>query len=265
MIKDMSMILNPILTGFHPDPSILRVGEDYYIATSTFEWFPGVMIYHSKNLAEWELIACPLNDFRYNMEGIPPSGGVWAPCLSYSDGLFYLVYTIVHSYDGIFKDCRNYLITSNKINGQWSEPVFLHSIGFDPSLYHDIDGRKWLVSMQQDFGYNRGEFGGIVIQEYDVENKIMLGEPELIFKGTKLGNTEGPHIYYRQGYYYLLVAEGGTEYDHAVSVARSKNVNGYYSAYENNPIMTTREVPQFKLQKAGHGSLVETKDGEYSV
>ncbi len=135
-------IQNPILSGFHPDPCILRVGEDYYIATSTFEWFPGVRIFHSKNLRDWELIATPLEEEGdFDLSGIPASGGVWAPDLSWREGSFYLVYTVTRSYDGIFKDCANYLVTARDIQGPWSRPSLLHGIGFDPSLFHDEDGR----------------------------------------------------------------------------------------------------------------------------
>lgn len=132
----MTLIHNPILRGFNPDPSILRVGQDYYIATSTFEWFPGVRLYHSTDLVNWDLIGYPLDSTeKINMLGEDNSCGVWAPCLSYSEGIFYLVYTDVKSYRGSFKDTHNYLITAEDICGPWSEPVYLNSSGFDPSLF----------------------------------------------------------------------------------------------------------------------------------
>ena len=151
-----TQILNPILRGFNPDPSIIRVDEDYYIATSTFEWFPGVQIHHSRDLVNWQLLTRPLRrPGQLNMLGDPDSCGVWAPCLSYDKGLFYLIYTDVKRYGrtstggasggASLRDFHNYLVTSDRIDGDWSDPVYLNSSGFDPSLFHDDDGRKYLV------------------------------------------------------------------------------------------------------------------------
>ena len=142
------MIENPILPGFNPDPSIVRVGEDFHVATSTFEWYPGVQIHHSRDLRNWRLAARPLNRASLlDMRGNPDSGGVWAPCLSWCDGLFYLVYSNVRRLDTDFKDTPNYLTTCERIDGEWSDPVYLNSSGFDASLFHDEDGRKWLLNM----------------------------------------------------------------------------------------------------------------------
>ena len=147
----MASITNPILPGFHPDPSVVRVGKDYYIATSTFEWFPGVEIHHSRDLIHWELAARPLNRVsQLDMRGVRCSCGVWAPCLSYCDGVYYLIYTIMNSTGGAFKDTDNYLVTATEISGEWSDPVYLNSTGFDPSLFHGGNGRKWLVNMGWD-------------------------------------------------------------------------------------------------------------------
>ena len=144
-------IQNPVLPGFNPDPSICRVGDDYYIATSTFEWFPGVQIHHSKDLVNWHLITHPLDKVSFlDMKGNPNSGGIWAPDLSYADGKFWLIYTDVKVVDGMWKDCHNYLITSESIFGPWSDPVELNGSGFDASLFHDADGRKYLVNMYWD-------------------------------------------------------------------------------------------------------------------
>ncbi|RXK17159.1 family 43 glycosylhydrolase, partial [Macrococcus sp. DPC7161] len=131
------MIRNPILPGFNPDPSICRVGADYYIATSTFEWYPGVQIHHSRDLANWTLVRRPLERrSQLDMRGNPDSCGIWAPCLSYADGQFWLVYTDVKRYDGNFKDAPNYIVTAPTIEAEWSEPVYVNSSGFDPSLFH---------------------------------------------------------------------------------------------------------------------------------
>src|SRR5690606_34497577 len=228
---------NPILPGFHPDPSILRVEDDYYIAVSTFEWYPGVQIYHSKDLINWRLIGQPLTrSSQLNLIGNIDSGGVWAPCLSYSDGLFYLVYTDVKTRIGAFKDCHNYLVTSESIEGPWSEPIYLNSSGFDPSFFHDDDGRKWLVNMIWDFRKGHNSFAGIALQEYSPEEKKLVGPIRNIFTGSELGFTEAPHLYKRNGYYYLMTAEGGTWYTHAVTVARAKSLFGPYEIDPTNPI-----------------------------
>ena len=139
-------ITNPILTGFNPDPSLCRQGEDYYIATSTFEWFPGVRIYHSRDLKNWSLVSTPLDRVSMlDMKGNPDSGGIWAPCLSYADGKFWLLYTDVKIVDSPWKNGRNFLVTAPSIEGPWSEPVPMGNGGFDPSLFHDDDGRKYYL------------------------------------------------------------------------------------------------------------------------
>lgn len=256
---------NPILPGFHPDPCICRVGEDYYLATSTFQWFGGVGLYHSRDLVNWEELPSPLNRVsQLDMAGAPNSGGIWAPCLSYCDGVFYLVYTNTRNFHGIFKDTPNYLVTATDIRGEWSEPVYLNSSGFDPSLFHDDDGRKYIVNMRWDHRMEHHDFAGILIQEYSPEQKKLIGEPKTIFKGTSIGAVEGPHLYKKDGYYYLMVAEGGTMYNHGVRLARSKNIYGPYE-YDPMPLLTTRDNPESPLQRTGHASLVDTPDGDYYV
>ena len=259
----MARIRNPVLRGFHPDPSILKVGTDYFIAVSTFEWFPGVLIYRSDDLANWELIAAPLGRrSQLNMAGNQESGGIWAPCLSYCDGLFYLIYTDVKNWkNGPFRDHHNYLATSRDIAGEWSDPVFLNSSGFDPSLFHDDDGRKWLVNMRWNYLPGENSFDGIVLQEYDPGQKKLTGPVENIFKGTDLGLTEAPHLYKRNGYYYLVTAEGGTSYKHSVTMARSKSLRGPYELHPGNPILTSWNNPDLALQKAGHASFADGGDG----
>lgn len=256
-------IENPILKGFNPDPSIIRVGKDYYIATSTFEWFPGVQIHHSTDLKNWKLISRPLNRLsQLDMKGNPDSCGVWAPCLSYDDGVFYLVYSNVRSFDGVWKDTPNYLITTTDIKGDWSEPIYLTSRGFDGSLFHDDDGKKYYLSMLVDHRNNKF-FGGIELQEYDPSLKKLVGEKSYIHSGTALGCTEGPHIIKRNGYYYLLLAEGGTEYGHAETVFRSDTISGPYESHPQDILISTANNPAHPLQKTGHGDFVETNDGRW--
>jgi len=265
-------IRNPILPGFNPDPSIVRVGDDYYIATSTFEWFPGVQIHHSRDLVHWRLLTRPLNRAsQLNMLGDPDSCGVWAPCLSYADGLFWLIYTDVKRFGrasvagasgASMRDFHNYLVTCPTIDGNWSDPVYLNSSGFDPSLFHDEDGRKYLLNMLWDHRPGHNRFAGIVLQEYSVKERKLIGERVNIFKGTALGFTEAPHLYKREGWYYLLTAEGGTNWNHAVTMARSRHLTGPYELHPDIYIMTAKQRPDAELQRAGHASLVETQQGE---
>ena len=266
------MIRNPILRGFNPDPSIVRVGTDYYLATSTFEWFPGVQIHHSRDLAHWRLITRPLNRAsQLDMRGDPDSCGIWAPCLTYADGLFYLVYTDVKRYGrttsagasgASLRDFHNYVVTSPRIDGDWSDPVYLNSSGFDPSLFHDEDGRKYLVNMLWDHRPGQNRFAGIVLQEYSPKERRLLGERRTIFNGTAIGFTEAPHLYKRDDWYYLLTAEGGTGWGHAVTMARSRSLLGPYELHPDVYILTARDRPDAALQRAGHADLVETESGE---
>lgn len=258
-------IRNPVLRGFHPDPSILRVGEDYYIANSTFEWFPGVRIHHSRDLANWRLVPAPLTRrSQLDMLGNPDSGGVWAPCLSHDGERFHLVFTDMKSWKGnAYKVGRNYLVTAESIEGPWSEPVFLNGSGFDPSLFHDDDGRKWLLNMLWDHRRGRNRFAGIVLQEYCAESRRLVGPVQRIFPGTDRALVEGPHLYKRHGWYYLLTAEGGTEYDHACTLARSRRIEGPYVLHPDKHLLSSQGHPELALQKAGHGALVETPEGDW--
>ena len=251
------MIQNPILKGFCPDPSIVRAGDDYYIATSTFEWWPGVRLFHSRDLKNWEQIPSPLQrKSQLDMVGNPPSGGIWAPCLSYDGEKFYLVYTDVKNKSGRFYNTHNYVVTTKDIYGEWSEPVYLNSIGFDPSLFHDVDGRKYLVNMVF-------KFKGIQVQEVDPKTLALMGEPQMVYGGSGLRCTEGPHMYHFGDWYYLIVAEGGTGVEHCVTMARSKSVWGPFETIPDNPILTSDREDPFALQKCGHGDIVETQDGEF--
>jgi len=288
----MPIVKNPVLPGFHPDPSICKVGEDYYIATSTFEWAGGVRIHHSTNLTDWELVGDALTrSSQLNMLGNPSSGGIWAPCLSWADNQFWLIYTDVKEWagraiggQGGFKDTPNYLVTAPSIEGPWSEPIYMNSSGFDPSLFHDDDGKKWFVNMVWDHRYNVNCFGGILLQEYDPVQKKLVGPIKNIFKGTIRALTEAPHLYKRNGWYYLMTAEGGTFYEHAVTICRSRNIDGPYEVHPENPLLTSLEeknVESFRklnmsgdikeasklllpgLQKAGHASMVPWTEDEW--
>jgi len=259
------MIHNPVIKGFNPDPSILRVGDDYYLATSTFQWFPGVQLFHSRDLANWRLIDHGLKDTsRISLVGVPDSGGVWAPSLSWHDGVFHLVYTIVRTAapGRAFKDTLNYLITANSIHGPWSDSVLLNSSGFDPSLFHDDDGRKWVVNMLWDHrrqGPDR--FQGIILQEFDPASRRLCGPVTNILR--KPGFIEGPNLYKRHGWYYLMLAEGGTGYNHSITMARARSITGPYELDPQPQVLTAKDDGSLELQKAGHGELVETPDGDW--
>ncbi|WFE53549.1 glycoside hydrolase family 43 protein [Micromonospora sp. WMMD1155] len=257
-------IRNPVLAGFHPDPSILRVDDDYYLATSTFEWYPGVRVHHSRDLVNWRTLSGVITDRRLlDLRGCGDSNGVWAPDLTYHDGLFYLVYSDVASFASGYWDPQNFLVTAEDIAGPWSDPVKLHGRGFDAALFHDEDGTSWLLSMSADWRPGRDRFGGIEIQQYDRAERRLVGSPRMLFTGTAVGLTEGPHIYRHDGWYWLITAEGGTSWEHQVTVARSRELFGPYEVDPDGPLLTSVGRPDLRLQKAGHGSLVRTQTDEW--
>ncbi len=253
------MVSNPILPGFHPDPSLCKAGDTWYIATSTFEWYPGVEINASTNLTDWELVARPLDRAALlDMRGNPDNCGVWAPALSYADGLFWLIYTDVKRFDGSYKDAHNYLTTAPDITGPWSDPVEMNSSGFDPSLFHDDDGRKWFVNMQWDYRgaegpHPGGHFAGILLQEYDHSKRKLVGPVTRIFDGSERALTEAPHLLKHDGKYVLITAEGGTGYDHAVTHARADAITGPYELHPQTHVLTAAGKPEAGLQRIGHG------------
>lgn len=276
------MIKNPILPGFNPDPCICRKGDDYYLAVSTFEWFPGIPIYHSKDLKNWELYTHVLTDDEtVDLKKLPSAKGIWAPCLTYceEEDLFYVIYGVMNSMNARYFDVNNYLIIAKDIIGPWSEPVYLHSSGFDASILHD-NGKKYIVSLEWETREGYEKPGAICMVEYDPEKKEIIGYPKRIWNGgTDRGCIEAPHLYKRGDYYYIMCAEGGTGYNHCVTMGRSKEIWGPYAADPTNPIVTSvpgesneRHDPDHLkpryynpdsiLQKSGHGSVVDTQNGE---
>lgn len=277
------MIKNPIFKGFNPDPSICRKGDDYYVAVSSFEWFPGIPVYHSRDMKNWELYTHVLTDEKtVDLKRLPSAKGIWAPCLTYceSEDLFYVIYGVMNSMNARYFDVDNYLITAKDIRGPWSEPVYLHSAGFDASILHDDDGRKYIVSLEWETREGYEKPGAICMAEYSPEKKGIIGYPKRIWNGgTDRGCIEAPHLTKRNGYYYIMCAEGGTGYNHCVTMGRSREVWGPYEGDPTNPIITS--VPGYSnerhdpdhlkpkyynpdsvLQKSGHGSYVETSLGE---
>lgn len=274
----MSLIQNPILRGFNPDPCVCRGKDAWYIAVSTFEWYPGVLIYESKDFVNWELRANPLDRLsQLNLIGEQPSGGVWAPALSYHDGLYWLVYTDTKAWKGEQKisplrDMHNYLVTAPDITGPWSEPVHLVSGGYDPSLFHDEStGKKWLGYIRRDFrGIYEDLFAGIILREYSASEQRLVGEEHVIYKGANLRTDyfmkcqiyEAPHLLRKDDWYYLITAEGGTGYTHATCVSRSRDILGPYELHPDTPMLTSRDA-NGRIQRTGHGNLVEGPHGQW--
>ncbi|MCL2035243.1 MAG: glycoside hydrolase family 43 protein [Oscillospiraceae bacterium] len=254
------------MTGFHPDPSMIFVDGVFYIANSTFEYYPAVKISKSVDLANWETVCYPLTS-QIQLRGALSQHGVWAPCLSYSGGAFYLAFTDVKTaVEGPSRDTPNYISRASNPEGPWSEAIYVNSSGFDPSLFHDDDGRKYFVNMEWDYrkdGIRR--FTGILLTELDPVTLHPVSAPLRIFPGTSHGLTEGPHLYKKDGYYYLLTAEGGTSYNHAVTVARSKHITGPYETGPQPFLLTAKDAPEAYLQKCGHGSLCRDDNGRWWV
>ena len=271
------MIKNPILTGFNPDPCICRKGDDFYIAVSSFEWLPGIPIYHSKDLKHWELYTHVLTlNSQVELRKLPSAKGVWAPSLTYceEEDSFYVIYGVMNSMNARYFDVDNYLIKAKDIRGPWTEPVYLHSAGFDASILHDDDGRKYIVSLEWEIRDGYEKPGVICVAEYDTVNKCLKEYTKRVYNGgTDRGCIEAPHLTKRGEYYYLMCAEGGTGYNHCVTMARSKSPYGPFEKDPMNPILTsstnnsneradwdhlkTRYYnPESALQKSGHGSYV---------
>lgn len=263
----MMHAVNPILPGFHPDPSICVAGGEYFIANSTFEWYPGVEISRSKDLVHWTSVPSPLSEKRLlDMNGERASCGIWAPCLSYADGKFWLIYTNVRNWNsGTMKDTPNFLTTAPSIEGPWSDPVFLNASGFDASMFHDDDGRHWYINMEWDFRKTGPrQFSGIVMREYFPDKKKLSDKRVKIFTGTDIGLVEGPHLYKHDGMYYIAAAEGGTCYEHALTAGRSRSIEGPYEVHPHNPLISSYGHRGLKLQKAGHGSWCTSPDGRHT-
>ena len=253
---------NPIFSGWCSDPSFVRVGQDYYIAASTFEWMPGVNLFHSTDLRHWEQLPSPLTDELLDQEGLAPSCCIWAPNLTWSNGLFYLAYTIVYTATYRMKDTHNFIITAPDLRGPWSKPVAVNKIGFDPSVFHDDDGRKYIVNqtMERRTGYNR--FRGVSVTELDPVTLLPKGLNRVVFAGTDRGTTEGPNIMKKDGWYYITAAEGGTEYGHCVTIARSRSIWGPYEVDPENPMLSATGS-DCRLQRAGHGQFVSDPQGNW--
>lgn len=261
---------NPILTGFYPDPSICRVGEDYYLVNSTFAYFPGIPVFHSKDLVNWRLIGHVMSrNEQMDLRDMGVSRAIFAPTIRYHQGLFYVTCTLV---DG----GGNFVVTAKDPAGPWSNPVWLPEVnGIDPSPFFDDDGRAYIVynSIPPD---NHSLYDGhrtIRINAFDPATLKITSENRILVNGgtdisQKPSWIEGPHLFKRHGYYYLLAAEGGTYENHSVVIFRSKTLKGPFVPYENNPILTQRHLPgarQQPITSVGHADLVELPNGEWQA
>jgi xylan 1,4-beta-xylosidase len=245
---------NPVIPGFNPDPSVCRVGDDYYLVTSTFEFFPGVPVYHSKDLIHWEQIGyCLTRKSQLPLDNCWSSGGIYAPTIRYHKGTFYMVTTNVSG-------GGNFYVTTTNPSGEWSEPIWVTQGGIDPTLFFDEDNKTYLTSNATVEGKT-----GIALSEIDPATGKLLTPVKHIWSGSGGRYPEAPHIYKINGWYYLMIAEGGTEYGHMETIARSKNIWGPYESNPGNPILTHRKLSgqNFQIQGTGHADMIQAHDGSW--
>jgi alpha-N-arabinofuranosidase len=239
---------NPIIPGFNPDPSICRVGDDFYVVTSSFEYFPGVPIYHSRNLVNWELIGhCLTRDSQLQLEHCAASKRIYAPTIRHKDGIFYMITT------NAAKSHYNFIVHTENIHGEWSEPAWIDMRGIDPSLFWDDDGTCYCCLAVMGIGM-------FAINPLTGEK---LSDMRMISSGCGGSSPEAPHIYKKDGWYYLLLAEGGTEYGHRVTVQRAAGIWGPYEPCPDNPILTHKELDTNPIQGTGHADIFDDAQGNW--
>ncbi len=246
----MTRYQNPILTGTYPDPSICRVGSDYYLVVSSFCYFPGVPIFHSRDLVHWRQIGhCLTRPSQLNVVGVASAHGIFAPTIRYHDGRFYMVTTLVGG-------GGNFYVHTEDPAGEWSDPIWVDVDGIDPTLFFDDDGRVYLVSTSE-------PPQGIYLIEIDLATGKGISERNMIWTGTGGRHPEAPHIYRHNGYYYLLISEGGTSYGHCITIARSKHLWGPYESCPDNPIFSHQNHYDHPIQATGHADLVTDEAGNW--
>src|SRR5690625_3969660 len=228
---------NPVIKGFYPDPSVCKVDDTYYLVCSSFQYFPGVPLFESKDLVNWEQIGhCLTRESQVQLEKINSSGGVFAPTIRYHNGRFYM--TTTNDTTG-----QNFYVWTDDIYGEWSDPIFVDQDGIDPSLYFEGDKVYFMSNGTDDFGV-----GGIVQCEIDIATGQKLTPSRSIWQGTGGRFLEAPHLYKIDGKYYLLAAEGGTEYGHMVTYARGDSPYGPFESYPHNPVLTNRNLGTYEIQ-----------------
>jgi xylan 1,4-beta-xylosidase len=255
---------NPILPGSHPDPSICRVDDDYYIVTSSFEYFPGLPLFHSRDLVNWRPLGHVLTrPEQLNLDGIGPSRGLFAPTIRHDNGVFYVTCTLV---DGSGPS-GNFIVTADDPGGPWSDPIWIDGAdGFDPSLFFDNDGSLWFCATTETDPADRPGRTTVWLQELDRLSFKLVGSRFEIWTGAMRDAAwaEAPHVYRIGDTYYLVTAEGGTSFEHAVVVARSDHVSGPYVGCPRNPVLTARHLgPNATITATGHADLVQTPDGSW--
>lgn len=244
---------NPVLSGTNPDPSVCRVGDDYYLVTSSFEYFPGVPIYHSKDLVHWRQIGHVLTrESQLPLTGTPSSKGIFAPTIRYHDGTFYMVTTNMEGGGSFY-------VTATDPKGPWSDPIWIEEPVFtmDPSLFFDDDGKVYYTR------HGEGRDGAVFQAEIDINTGKLKETARRIWNGTGGIWPEGPHLYKINDLYYLLLSEGGTSYGHKVTMARSPSPWGPFEAHPENPILTHEHLPEHPIQATGHADLVQTEQGQW--
>lgn len=257
---------NPLFSGFYPDSSICRVGEDYYLVTSSFVYYPGIPIFHSKDLVHWEQIGHAIDRAeQLDYKNCETSLGLWAPTIRYYEGQFYIINTFVSEGREARRD--NYIVTAKNPEGPWSDPVFIEGAdGIDPSLFFDEDGSMWYTGNYICKEPLYEGHHGIYLQELDRQTFQLKGERYIIWDGNKTRSKwiEAPHIYKKDDYYYLLAAEGGTFTNHSVMMARCKMLSGNYEICPRNPIVSHRHISLMsEISVVGHADLIETQNGEW--
>ena len=272
--RQKTTFTNPILRGSYPDPSICRVGYDYYVVNSSFEYFPGLPIHHSRDLVNWDLIGYGLHraeqvSSEVNLVDVQSDGGIHAPSIRCRDDRFYIITTNVYSPSepGLPTKMVNFVITADNPAGPWSEPHVIEGApGIDPDLFFDDDGSVWYVGNHAPADPAFQGEGEIWIQKLDTSEWRLVGERHFLWRGALKGAiwAEGPHIYKKDGRYYLLIAEGGTSFDHAVTVASSNSITGPYVGNSRNPILTSRHLSYDNwVNSTGHADIVELADGRW--
>lgn len=267
---------NPIIPGFNPDPSVCRVGDDYYLVTSTFEYFPGVPIYHSKDLINWDLIGHAVHDVdQIDYSNVPSTAGIFAPTIRYDDGTFYMITTFVGSMSKGVAKTGNFIMTAENPAGPWSKPNWIDDApGIDPSLFFDDDGKVYYCGNRHPKVEEYRAQRQIWIQEIDLETFTLKGEKGLLkskpfYENDIIGNPvafEAPHLYKKEGLYYLLISNGGTGVGHAVSIWNSDSPLGPWKINPDNPILTHTHNRSLGINCTGHADIFQTQDGDwYSV
>ena len=261
----MTLVRNPVLPGCYPDPTICRVGQDFYLVTSTFEYFPGLPIFRSDDLASWQQIGHVVDrSSQLDFDGIASSGGLYAPTLRHHDGTFWLVCTLVDQQDSTRGG--NFVMTATDPAGPWSDPTWLDADGIDPSIFFDDDGRVWVHGTRLAREPQWHDQTEIWVRELDPGTMQLVGPEHVVWNGAlrDVVWAEAPHLYKVDGSYYLLAAEGGTAFHHAVSVARADSVTGPYVGNKANPVLTHRHLGRGSdVAAVGHADLVEAADGSW--